>query len=622
LKDSGDFTANSDGRNRRSSQTLLERRPVDCFAEHIHLFGSAWEEGCGMGRGNWRAWVAALGGVGVLLLAGCGTTSSVASTTVGPGLSDKAIKLVGGVQVEPNDFFPIVSAAACSVENYSVTSEMYAPLLYMNNQDQIDYSQSIASGIVVSHHDTVYIINLHHNWRWSNGQPVDAKDVVYAWDIILASAAPNAPWEYCGVGSGGIPEDWQSVVATGPYQVTVTLTKPLNPVWFEYNGLSNLVPIPHKVWDRYSNMNQELSWINSISNSPTNPAFQVVDGPYKLGTDVNDEYWTLVANPSYVLKKPTIKELLFEYETSNANLFAGLRKGEFATTGIPTSFEPDVRQLPHYYQVEKAPYSFCFNYMQPNLSPKAPGGIGKVFQQLAVRQALQLGIDQPAIIKDFYHGLAYATYDPVPEYPANPFYDKSLKNPYPFNIQRGIKLLEADGWHMVHGVMEKNGQKLEFQFLVASGSTTDTEIAELIQADWAKEGIIANIKEEPFNQVIATTFSTYQFEWWGGGWCYGATDPTGDQLFASNSPANGGDYVSPTMNRLIAASIAPQSPAEATKTLDAYQVFAAQNLPVIYLPTATGLQVVEDGLHGVNKYTNAISGYVAYNYWTVGNKAK
>jgi peptide/nickel transport system substrate-binding protein len=566
---------------------------------------------------RWYGGAAALLGGFALVLAGCGSGPSQAGSSVAPGLNNKVIKMVGGVQLEPNDYFPIVSAAACSVENASITSQMYAPLIFINNQDKIDYAQSVASSITPTKNDTVYTINLHHNWRWSNGTSVTAQDVVYAWQIIDASAQPKAPWEYCGVGAGGIPQDWKSVVATGPYTVTVTLNKPLNPVWFEYNGLSNLVPLPKQTWDKYSNMNQELAYINKISNSPSNAAFKVVDGPYAFGSYVNNEYWTLVANPKYTLKKPTIKELLFEYETSNSNLFAGLRKGQFAYAGIPTSYVKDLKQLPSYYKDENAPYSFCFNYIQPNLYSKAPGGIGPILSELPVRQALQLGIDQASIIK-LYQGLAYQTYDPVPKLPNNPFFDKGLKNPYPYNIKRGIKLLEGAGWHMKNGVMTKNGKQLAFQFIVASGSNTDTNIAELIQSDWAKEGIKATIKEEPFNQVIALTDTQYQVEWWGGGWCYGATDPTGDQLFAANSPANIGMYNSPTMNRLVKASVAPQSPASATKTLDAYQAYAAKNLPVLYIPTSTTVQVVQNGLHGVNKYTNAISGYVEYNYWKVG----
>jgi peptide/nickel transport system substrate-binding protein len=570
---------------------------------------------------RWRGWAAALLGAGALVLAGCGAAAST-SGGIAPGLNSKSVTMVGGVQVEPNWYFPVVSAAACSVINYSIASQMYYPLLFTNTKDQIDYSKSIASGIVASHNDTVYTISLHHNWKWSNGQPVTAQDVVYSWDIVKGSTAKGAPWQTCGDGSGGVPTLWTSVVAKGPYTVVVTINKPTNPVWFEYNGIAaNLVPIPKATWDRYPNMMQELKFINNIANSPSNPVYKVVDGPYSFGTYVNNEYWTLVANPKFTLKKATIKELLFEYETSNSNLFAGLRKGQFAYATIPTSYDKDVKQLPKYYQVQSAPYSFCFNYMLPNVVTTGPeAAIGKVFAQHAVREALQLGIDQPAIVQ-LMGGAKLATpgYSPVPKLPNNPFYDQSLQNPYPYNIQRGIKVLEADGWHLQNGVMVKNGQQLAFQFLVASGSTTNTNIAELIQADWAKEGIKATIKEEPFNQVIATNDTNFQFEWWGGGWCYGATDPTGDQLFSATSAANTSGYNNATMNTLIAQSIAPQSPAHAQQALDAYQQFTAKNLPVIFLPNLSGIQVVKTGLHGVNRYTNDISGYVEYNYWTVGS---
>src|SRR5579875_1703837 len=165
--------------------------------------GSAFDiQRAALGRGErskivitrrWRGWAFALLGAGALVLAGCGAGPATTGTGIAPGLNAKSITLVGGVQVEPNDYFPIVSAAACSVENGTVTSQMYAPLLFFNKKDEIDYSQSVASGITVSHDDTVYTINLHPWWKWSNGTPVTAQDVVYAWDIIYASAQKNAP---------------------------------------------------------------------------------------------------------------------------------------------------------------------------------------------------------------------------------------------------------------------------------------------------------------------------------------------------------------------------------------------------------------------------------------------
>jgi len=567
-------------------------------------------------RHRMRGWAMAAVGVLALVLAGCGASTTTASS-IAPGLNTKEVTLLGGIQVEPNFWFPITSVSTCSTENYGVSSLMYEPLLYVNKHDVINFNRSIASGITVSDHDRVYTVTLNPKWRWSNGRPVTAQDVVYAWDIIDAASQPTAPWTYCLVGSGGVPNDWQSVVAKNPYTVVITTTQPVNPVWFELNGIAQIIPIPKSVWDVHHNMTKELNYINTIGNSPTNPAFKVIDGPYGFGTFVDNEYWTMVANPHYVGHKATIKTLLFEYDTSSSNVFANLRKGVFATAGIPSSYYADRGQLPKYYQQEVAPYSFCFNYMVPNLSPQAPGHINRIFDQLYVRQALQLGIDQPAIIKDFYDGLAVPTYSPVPSQPRTVFYDPNVPK-YPFNPAEGKALLLKHGWKLVNGVMTKNGQPLAFQFLVASGSNTDNHIAELIKADWAAEGIDATIKEEPFNQVIAATLSQFQLEWWGGGWCYGAEYPSGGALFGSGSSSNSGDYSSQQMNKLIAETHAPQTPAQALKSLDAYQAYAAEQLPVLYLPTATNMQVVKDGLHGVNSDYNPLSGYMAYNRWYIG----
>lgn len=44
-------------------------------------------------------------------------------------------------------------------------------------------------------------------------------------------------------------------------------------------------------------MSQELAWLKTISNSPTNPIYRVVDGPYRITNDVTDQYGKFTANP-------------------------------------------------------------------------------------------------------------------------------------------------------------------------------------------------------------------------------------------------------------------------------------------------------------------------------------
>lgn len=262
-----------------------------------------------------------------------------------------------------------------------------------------------------------------------------------------------------------------------------------------------------------------------------------MDGPYQKGSFVNNSQWTMVANPHYSGHVTNIKKLLFEYETSMANQWAQMHRGAYATASIPNSFYAQRNELPSYYVRGTAPYSFCFNYMVPDMSAQTPGGMGPIFKQLAVRQAMQMGTDQPAMVKDLLHGLGVVGSGPVPVRPATQFYDPNVPT-YPYNPAAGEKLLEKNGWTMKNGVMtNKQGKQLAFTWVVASGSTTDTNIAPLIKQDWAKEGIDATIREEPFNQVVALTSSQFQLIWWGGGWCYGAEDPTGGALFGTGSVA-------------------------------------------------------------------------------------
>jgi peptide/nickel transport system substrate-binding protein len=82
-------------------------------------------------------------------------------------------------QSSPNWLFPVFSLTDYSDLNTHVASLLYEPLLYINKQDPVDFSRSIDSSITPSHNDTGYTIKLGTKYRWSNGTPVSAYDVVF-----------------------------------------------------------------------------------------------------------------------------------------------------------------------------------------------------------------------------------------------------------------------------------------------------------------------------------------------------------------------------------------------------------------------------------------------------------
>ncbi|WP_053958854.1 peptide ABC transporter substrate-binding protein [Sulfobacillus thermosulfidooxidans] len=554
----------------------------------------------------------------VLIAAGCGTQS----TTSSPALPTTAT-IALAPQVSPNWWFPVLSSSAYSDTNLQMNALMYVPLLHISRTDSIDFSRSLAQKISHNADGTVYTIDLNPKYHWSNGQPVTARDVVFTWQILKAtsSGASNLPWGYGGAGTGGIPTDWASVVAKSPYTVVVTLKKPANPEWFEHNGLGQIEPVPAAIWDKYPhNMIAELQFIKSVANTPQASVYNVVDGPYHFTKMEPNQYWMFTANSHYDGHKSTLKHIVFEYETSSANEFAGLKTGKIDYGYLPPSLWNSRHQLTQ--DTFFPGYLFGFNYLQPNLNPSAPGGLGKVFDHAYIRQALEMGIDQQGIINTFYHGYGVTETDPIPPKPHTVFYDAALQKPlYPFNPEQGKRLLEKHGWQLHNGVMTKNGIPLSFTLLYVSGSNTDTSIVQLIKQDWAQEGIQVKLETQPFDTVLSTAQQTdatkWNMAWWGGGWTYEPDYyPTGGSFYATGAGANQGGYNNPEMDQLIQDSYKPGTPTQIKHALDAYLAYARQQVPVIWLPWTPTFNEHINTLHGTAKTFNPITALIYPNYWT------
>src|SRR5579875_474549 len=548
----------------------------------------------------------------LLAVAGCGAAGP---TGAAPAPSTLTIAL--GPQ-SPLDWWPpLVPTINCGTVGGGGVSgpDMYLPLLWISSKDTIDYGDSIAKNIVVSNHDQTYTIHLNPKWRWSNGQPVTAQNVLFDWKLIDASSQPTSVLPYCFASEGGVPGQWKSVSAEGPYTLVVTTTSPVNPTWFELNGLAQLVPVP-AAWDRYRNMTRELEWIKQISNEPLKPIYKIVDGPYDIARYVPDQYWLYEANPHFDgSPKPSIPKISYQYEGASDTTFAQVLKGSVDIAPIDFSLLKSIHQAKGYHLVTQPLFGYFMGLV--NMRPNAEG-VGGLFANLYARQALQLGIDQPAIIRAVYHGYATPTYGPVPVKPANVFYDKALKNPYPYNPERGKAILEAHGWHMVNGVMEKDGQKLAFQILYPSGDQASQSIAEILKADWGQEGMNVTLNPQSIDNVSNDIGSPANSSKWvvqiGFKWSYEPDYyPSGDGLFNSLQGFNPGAYQNARMTALINASVQGGSPGEITRRFDAYQVYASQQLPVLWMPTPDGLYLEKDTVHGWGKDYNDIQAFVPNN---------
>jgi peptide/nickel transport system substrate-binding protein len=95
---------------------------------------------------------------------------------------------------------------------------------------------------VYTDNDTTVTITLK-GWKWSDGETVDADDVVF-WLRMMQAEYEN----WFGFVPGGIPQNITSVQATVPRQVTSRLTQPIPASWYTYNEPSQITPMP-LAWD-------------------------------------------------------------------------------------------------------------------------------------------------------------------------------------------------------------------------------------------------------------------------------------------------------------------------------------------------------------------------------------
>ena len=131
--------------------------------------------------------------------------------------------------------------------NYEDFQYLMVRPLYMfggnsNTSISVNYPLSPASAPVYSNGGKTVVINLK-GWKWSNGETVNAKDLIFFLNMLEAEKA-----NYAGYTPGLLPDNMVSYSATGPDQVTLQLKQAYSSIWFTYNQLAILYPFP-LAWD-------------------------------------------------------------------------------------------------------------------------------------------------------------------------------------------------------------------------------------------------------------------------------------------------------------------------------------------------------------------------------------
>ena len=245
---------------------------------------------------------------------------------------------------------------------------------------------ALAKSANVSKDGLTYTFELRHGAKWSNGDPVVAKDFVYAWQRTLDPKTTSQDAFYLyqvknakAINQGKAQADTLGIKADGDYKLTVTLDKPVSyfkkllawPLFFPQN---------QKVVTQYGKDYGTKSE-NTVSN-----------GPFKLTkwTGTNDS-WTLVKNKDYwdqkQVKLNQINESVIKDPQTGLNLYQNHKVDETLLTGTQV---PNLKTQADFV----ARKSSNLTYLDMNQKQVA------AFKNKQVRQAISLAINRTALVKN------------------------------------------------------------------------------------------------------------------------------------------------------------------------------------------------------------------------------
>jgi peptide/nickel transport system substrate-binding protein len=590
-----------------------------------------------------------------LLAAGCGTSSSNNSTSSGT-VKDAVATLSNLNGAGANCIFPFEGTQCYSVANYDQFENLMTLPLYQfggnsNTSIAVNYPLSPADAPVYSDKGKTVTIQLK-GWKWSDGEKVDAKDLIFFLNMFEAEKA-----NYAGYTAGLLPDNLTSYSPIGTDKVRLQLKQAYSSIWFTYNQLAVLTPMP-LAWDvtkagaaagsggcasdsaadGWAKCKAVYTFLNAqnkdTSTYATNPLWQVVDGPWKLSAFNIDGNYTFVPNKDYSgSPKPSVGKLVFQNYTSDNAIYTALESGQVSLSSPqsfpPTDLGPAVGKtfLPASNPLQRAGYALKpqyefgigFAYMNFNNPTYGP-----VFKQLYFRQAMQELDNQPGMDSAVGRGYTYPTSAGVPPEPKSQWTTPQMaenggQGPYPYDPAKAKALLAAHGWKVVGGVLTcesagsgasdcgagvAKGTQAKFSILYTSGQTTVAGDADILKSGFAQAGIQLTTTAETFNTLLGDTVpckpTQASCKWtflFLGGWLFNGPgyEPTGEALYQTGVPNNSGSYGNPEMDRLINAT-------HTSNSLSAFAAFAnynAQQIPALWMPWNTVTTAVSNNLHNV-----------------------
>ena len=500
-------------------------------------------------------------------------------------------KLITSLRSEPQTLNPVT---ALDIPSRKVLALMNADLIHINRYTQ-GTEPALAKSWKVSSDGRRYTLQLRQGIRFSDGQPFDADDVVFTFQVVLDEKTHSPQRDLLVI--GGRPLAVQKIDSQS---VQFEIAQPDAAAERLFDSVAVLPR--HTLEKAYRDGTLDQAW-----KLTANPEQIVGLGPFRLKEYVPGQRIVLGRNPYYWKadrqgnRLPYLDEVVFlvvpseeaevmRFQAGDTDLISALSSENFSVLGK----EQTERGYELYDQGPGLQYEFLFfnlNELKSN-SLNQIARKQKWFELINFRQAVSSAIDRESIIQLVYRGRAAPLWSHVT--PGNKSWVNSALLRPPRSLIRARELLTGAGfsWKPDGTLIDGQGQAVDFTIATAAGNTQRAKIATIVQEDLSQLGMNVHIVPLEFGSLVARVFQTFDYEACLLGLVSGDADPnpemnvwlsTGATHLWDLSKGHPATAWQAEIDRLMVEQLTTVSYKDRKRSYDRVQQLVADNLPLICL---------------------------------------